>query len=285
MSVRGLKNIGVPTVLLHEGEGLTLTVETRAGYSYRGVCATTEDNMNISLKEVTATDPRGAVSRLERVFIRGSQVLLVVFPEIFSKAPFFTRVALASQGVSFAGGLGRGRQAAIGARGASSRRAGRRGCGVGEGGGGRQRRRLAARHPAQLPAIACAAALAASSLRLTARARAPPRPALSCVVQPPRTSAAAGRRGRSSRRGRRRDTAPSQGARRRPGLAAAGRRALGRRRLGRRRAALAAPRRRTLAGHRALAATRRAAAPGEAATARGPRGRDEPRARAGASRS
>jgi small nuclear ribonucleoprotein D3 len=269
MSVRGLKNIGVPTVLLHEGEGLTLTVETRAGYSYRGVCATTEDNMNISLKEVTATDPRGAVSRLERVFIRGSQVLLVVFPEIFSKAPFFTRVALASQGVSFAGGLGRGRQAAIGARGASSRRAGRRGCGVGEGGG------EADSGGGSLPAIACAAALAASSLRLTARARAPPRPALSCVVQPPRTSAAAGRRGRSSRRGRRRDTAPSQGARRRPGLAAAGRRALGRR-LGRRRAALAAPRRRTLAGHRALAAMRRAAAPGEAATARGPRGRDEP---------
>jgi len=118
MSIRGIKNVGIPTVLLHEGEGLALTVETRAGYSYRGVCATTEDNMNISLKDVTATDQHGAVSKLERVFIRGSQVLLVVFPNVFTRAPFFTRVALASQGVSFAGGLGRGRQAAMGVRGA-----------------------------------------------------------------------------------------------------------------------------------------------------------------------
>lgn len=117
MSVRGNKLIGIPTVLLHEGEGLTLTVETQSGFIYRGVCATTEDNMNVSLKDVTATDPHGIVTKLERVFIRGSQVLLIIFPEAFAKAPFFTRVALASQGVAFAGGLGRGRQAAIGARG------------------------------------------------------------------------------------------------------------------------------------------------------------------------
>lgn len=115
MSVRGNRLVGIPTVLLHEGEGLTLTVETQHGHIYRGVCVTTEDNMNIALQDVTATDPHGNVTKLERVFIRGSTVLLVIFPDVFVKAPFFNRVALASRGVGFAGGLGRGRQAAIGA--------------------------------------------------------------------------------------------------------------------------------------------------------------------------
>ena len=110
MSVRGNKNIGVPTVLLHEGEGLVLTVETQSGHADRGTCVTTEDNMNLSLKDVT-------------VFIRGSQLLMVVFPDVMAKAPFFTRVSLAAQGVSFAGGLGRGRQAAIGAKGERRARA------------------------------------------------------------------------------------------------------------------------------------------------------------------
>jgi small nuclear ribonucleoprotein D3 len=117
MSVRGNKNIGVPTVLLHEGEGLVLTVETQSGHAYRGTCVTTEDNMNLSLKDVTATDPKGNVAKMDRVFIRGSQLLMIVFPDAMAKAPFFTRVALAAKGVSFAGGLGRGRQAAIGAKG------------------------------------------------------------------------------------------------------------------------------------------------------------------------
>lgn len=121
MSVRGHKTIGIPTVLLHEGEGMTLTVETQSGYIYRGVCVTTEDNMNISLKDVIATDPKGAQTKLERIFIRGSQVLMVLFPDAMSKAPFFTRVALASKGIHVAGGLGRGRQAAIGAKGMYSR--------------------------------------------------------------------------------------------------------------------------------------------------------------------
>ena len=122
MAVRGHRDgVGIPVVLMHEGEGLIVTVETKTGYSYRGYMESAEDNMNASLKDVTATGPRGKVSHMERVFIRGSQIVFVVFPDLLGEAPMFRRVALAARGITVAGGLGRGRQAAIGARGASAR--------------------------------------------------------------------------------------------------------------------------------------------------------------------
>ena len=46
-----------------------VTVETRAGHSYRGAVETVEDSMNLGLREVTATAPDGAVAQLDRVFI------------------------------------------------------------------------------------------------------------------------------------------------------------------------------------------------------------------------
>lgn len=118
MSIRGNGTIGMPTVLFHESEGLVVTVETKAGYSYRGTVVSAEDTMNVAMREVVVMGPDGAVTRMDRVFIRGSQLLFMVFPDAMLRAPFFTRVALASRGITVASGLGRGRQAAIGAKGA-----------------------------------------------------------------------------------------------------------------------------------------------------------------------
>ena len=117
MSLRGNRGVGIPVVLMHEGEGLVVTVETKTGHAYRGMMETAEDNMNTSLQDVMMTDPKGRVAKMERVFIRGSQIVLVVFPDLLGQAPMFKRVALAAKGITVAGGLGRGRQAAIGAKG------------------------------------------------------------------------------------------------------------------------------------------------------------------------
>lgn len=125
MAVRGNRGVGIPIVLMHEGEGLIVTIETKAGFSYRGYMETAEDTMNTSLKDVTVTSPRGKVAKLERVFIRGSQIMFVIFPDLLGQAPMFKRVALAAKGISVAGGLGRGRQAAIEAKGAGCRCEGR----------------------------------------------------------------------------------------------------------------------------------------------------------------
>ena len=113
MSLRGNRIVGIPVVLMHEGEGLVVTVETKSGYLFRGTVETAEDNMNMSMKEVDVTDPRGTKSTLRKLFLRGSQVVMVIYPPLLSHAPVFKRAALAAQGVMVAGGLGRGRQAAI----------------------------------------------------------------------------------------------------------------------------------------------------------------------------
>lgn len=118
MSLRGSKGVGIPTVLMHEGEGLVVSVETKGGHTHRGILEVTQDNMNTSLKEVSSTNREGHVTRLERVYIRGSQIVFVVFPDMLRHAPMFRRLTLASQGKVVAGGLGRGRQAAITAKGA-----------------------------------------------------------------------------------------------------------------------------------------------------------------------
>lgn len=123
MSLRGNKGIGIPSVLCHEAEALVVTIETKAGYVYRGTVETTEDSMNMSLKQVTSTDPDGNKASLDRVFLRGSQILFVIFPDILAKAPYFKRLSDASKGVKRASGLGRGRMMAIGARTAQARAA------------------------------------------------------------------------------------------------------------------------------------------------------------------
>lgn len=118
----GRKGVTIPQMLFHEGEGLTLTVETKDGRLYRGSAEITEDNMNISISKATVTDTDGSVTSMDRVFIRGSQVLLVIFPDILVKSPMFERVKASAKGEVVALGLGRGRQQAIMAKGTRTAR-------------------------------------------------------------------------------------------------------------------------------------------------------------------
>lgn len=67
MSVTGRVGIGIPTVLLHEGEGHTITVESKHGEIYRGFLHESEDNMNVFMKNVTYTNKNGKTSKLEQV--------------------------------------------------------------------------------------------------------------------------------------------------------------------------------------------------------------------------
>ena len=92
MTTVGRFGIGVPVMLLHEGEGLTVMVETKLGETYRGVLFEAEDNMNMFMKAVTYTDADGKVSKLEQVYLRGNQISLVTFPDILTESPIFERV-------------------------------------------------------------------------------------------------------------------------------------------------------------------------------------------------
>uniref|UniRef100_A0A7S1C9Q8 Small nuclear ribonucleoprotein Sm D3 n=1 Tax=Bicosoecida sp. CB-2014 TaxID=1486930 RepID=A0A7S1C9Q8_9STRA len=83
---------GIPVKLLHEGEGNPVTVELRNGEIYRGQLDAAEDNMNVQLSGVTFRARDGRISKLEHVYLRGSQIRFVVLPDMLKEAPIFKKV-------------------------------------------------------------------------------------------------------------------------------------------------------------------------------------------------
>ncbi|KAF9049791.1 Sm-like ribonucleoprotein [Panaeolus papilionaceus] len=99
--------LGVPVKLLHESLGHIITVELKTGQLYRGKLAEAEDNLNISLKDITVTGRDGRVSQLDQVYIRGSMVRFFIVPDMLQNAPMFKRVgpnAMRGRGIGTARG-------------------------------------------------------------------------------------------------------------------------------------------------------------------------------------
>lgn len=124
------QGLGSPVKLLHEAVGHVCTLEVNSGETYRGKVLDVEDNWNIQLVDVTVTARDGQVSKLQRVFIRGSKVRFLIAPDMLKNAPMFSQGAAGTQR-----GLGRGKVGMIRAQ--SSARGGRRGGPGGPGGRGR----------------------------------------------------------------------------------------------------------------------------------------------------
>ena len=80
---------GVPIKLLHEAAGFTVTVELISGDVYRGTLRMVEDNMNCYLHDVIHTAPDGQQVRVDSAYLRGSNILFVNVPEMFSNARLF----------------------------------------------------------------------------------------------------------------------------------------------------------------------------------------------------
>jgi small nuclear ribonucleoprotein D3 len=59
---------------------------------YRGTLVEAEDNMNVSLSNVTLTARDGSIATLEQVFIRGGLIRFFVLPDILKNAPMFKRI-------------------------------------------------------------------------------------------------------------------------------------------------------------------------------------------------
>ena len=96
--------IGIPIKLLHESQGLIVTIELKTGAFYRGKLHEVEDNMNVQLTQVTVTARDGRLSQMDQVFVRGSQIRFFVVPDNLRHAPFFT-----NRGKGKGIGMGRGR--------------------------------------------------------------------------------------------------------------------------------------------------------------------------------
>ncbi len=89
-----MEAVSCPVALLHEADGFIVTVELKTGEIYQGVLEGSEDTMNCQLTDVTCTDADGNVSHADSVYIRGSNVMFVVIPDMFANSPMFldTRV-------------------------------------------------------------------------------------------------------------------------------------------------------------------------------------------------
>ena len=81
--------IGIPIKLLHEAQGLVVTVELKTGHSYRGRLLEVEDCMNCQLTDVTVTARDGSVSSIQNVYLRGSAIRFFVVPDNLKYAPMF----------------------------------------------------------------------------------------------------------------------------------------------------------------------------------------------------
>ncbi|KAG6946131.1 hypothetical protein JG687_00016896 [Phytophthora cactorum] len=91
------KTVGVPISLLHEGEGRTVTIELKNGEVYRGHLTESEDSMNCQLSDVVLTQRDGQKSKLELVYVRGSQIKLVILPDILKNSPLLSKVQALSK--------------------------------------------------------------------------------------------------------------------------------------------------------------------------------------------
>mmetsp|Transcript_6765 Transcript_6765/g.10705 ORF Transcript_6765/g.10705 Transcript_6765/m.10705 type:complete len:107 (-) Transcript_6765:835-1155(-) len=85
----------VPVMLLLEGINHIVTVEMKNGESYRGELTDAEETMNLHMSSVVHTARDGRKKKLEHIFIRGSNVRLVIFPNILKEAKFFRKVVAA----------------------------------------------------------------------------------------------------------------------------------------------------------------------------------------------
>ena len=83
MAVTGKRGVGIPTILLHDGEGTIVTIELKSGETYRGYLEISEDNMNCLLRDAVRTDPQGKQTHVEHVYLRGSQIVFIILPDIY----------------------------------------------------------------------------------------------------------------------------------------------------------------------------------------------------------
>ncbi|TIA92113.1 hypothetical protein E3P99_00715 [Wallemia hederae] len=97
----------VPIKLIHESLGHVVSIELKSGQLYRGKLQEAEDNLNVSLQDITVTARDGRVSQLDQVYIRGSMIKFVVVPDMLQNAPMFKRVgpnAMKGRGIGTARG-------------------------------------------------------------------------------------------------------------------------------------------------------------------------------------
>jgi len=69
-----------------------VTIELRNGEIYRGHLSESEETMNCLLIDVVMTARDGRISKMENVYIRGSQIKFMILPDLLRHSPVFDKV-------------------------------------------------------------------------------------------------------------------------------------------------------------------------------------------------
>jgi small nuclear ribonucleoprotein (snRNP)-like protein len=112
MALTGSHSIGIPIVLLHECEALIITVELTNGEICRGRLTRAEDCFNLHMNDCVMKTPDAAADRnIDKLFIRGDRVKLIICPPVLEGIPIFKRLNtfLETKGRKVPKGLGRGK--------------------------------------------------------------------------------------------------------------------------------------------------------------------------------
>ncbi len=94
MSITGKRGVGIPVILMHDAEGGIITIEIKNGDTYRGFLDECQDNMNCTMKDCKKTKANGEESKVDVAYIRGSQIVFIILPDMLQKAPFFNRIKM-----------------------------------------------------------------------------------------------------------------------------------------------------------------------------------------------
>jgi small nuclear ribonucleoprotein D3 len=91
MSVVGNNRVGIPIVVLHDAEGAVVEVETKKGELIRGLLFEAEDQMNLYIKNAVIRDTNGVKRKVNQVYLRGTEIVFIVLPDMLKHAPMFNR--------------------------------------------------------------------------------------------------------------------------------------------------------------------------------------------------
>ena len=69
-----------------------MTIELKNGEIYRGHLDESEETMNCLVTDVVVTARDGRVTKLENVYIRGSQIKFMILPDLLKHSPVFEKV-------------------------------------------------------------------------------------------------------------------------------------------------------------------------------------------------
>jgi len=92
MSVVGNNRVGIPIVVLHDAEGAVVEIETKKGELIRGLLFEAEDQMNLYIKNAIIRDINGVKRKSPQVYVRGTEIVFIVLPDMLKHAPMFNRI-------------------------------------------------------------------------------------------------------------------------------------------------------------------------------------------------